>query len=217
MGRTIPEILAPHQRAAAGRRCLTDRIARFAVFHGSRRRAIVGLSAVSVGDFFVPALPTQTSVLALGLMQPQRAAWIALAFATAAALGAAVLALLLSVVGGYAQQFGAEQFGTDWARISERVKVAGLWAVFAASIFPTPPRLLTVVTLLAGTAVPAVVATVFVGKLIWFGLFLGLLIKAPAVLAKLPLLGRALLRFRTFQATVLAEARGGTSPSSSQP
>ena len=90
MGRTITEILTPHQRAAAGRRCLTARIARFAVFHGSRRRAIVGLSAASVGDFFVPALPTQTSVLALGLMQPQRAAWIALAFAIAAALGAAV-------------------------------------------------------------------------------------------------------------------------------
>lgn len=90
MGRTITEILTPHQRAAAGRRCLTARIARFAVFHGSQRRAIVGLSAASVGDFFVPALPTQTSVLALGLMQPQRAAWIALAFAIAAALGAAV-------------------------------------------------------------------------------------------------------------------------------
>ena len=95
--------------------------------------------------------------------------------------------------------------------------MAGLWAVFAASIFPTPSRLLTVVTLLAGTAVPAVVATVFAGKLIWFSLFLGLLIKAPAVLAKLPLLGRALIRFRTFQATVLAEARDGTSPASSQP
>ena len=64
--------------AASGRRSLMDRIARFAVIHGSRRRAIAGLSAVSVGDFFVPALPTQSSVLALGVMQPQRAAWIAL-------------------------------------------------------------------------------------------------------------------------------------------
>ncbi|MDP2817396.1 MAG: hypothetical protein Q8O29_03780 [Polaromonas sp.] len=188
-----------------------ERVARFAVLHGSRRRAIAALSAVSVGDFFVPALPTQTSVLALGLMQPQRAAWIALAFATAAALGAALLALLLSAVGGYAQQFGAEQFGADWTRITGRVQVLGLWAVFAASIFPTPPRLLTAATLLAGAAVPAVVAAVFAGKLIWFALFLGLLIKAPAVLARLPVLSGALLRFRAFQAAVLAGDRGDNS------
>ena len=121
-------------------------------------------------------------------------------------------ALLMSLVGDYAEQFGA-----DWTRIVERVKVAGLWAVFAASIFPTPPRLLTAATLLAGAAVPAVVAVVFAGKLIWFALFLGLLIKAPAVLARLPVLGNALLRFRRFQAAVLAEARGGTSPPSSAP
>lgn len=194
--------------AASGRRSLMDRIARFAVIHGSRRRAIAGLSAVSVGDFFVPALPTQSSVLALGLMQPQRAVWIALSFAAAAALGAAVMALLMSLVGDYAQQFGAQQFGADWTRIVERVKVAGLWAVFAASIFPTPPRLLTAATLLAGAAIPAVVAAVFAGKLIWFALFLGLLIKAPDVLARLPVLGNALLRFRKFQGGVLAEARG---------
>ena len=200
-------------QSAGGRRGLIDRIARFAVIHGSRRRAIAALSTVSVGDFFVPALPTQISVLALGLMQPQRALWIALAFATAAALSAALLALLLSAVGGYAQQFGAEQFGEDWTRITERVKVVGLWAVFAASIFPAPPRLLTAATLLAGAAVPAVVAAVFAGKLIWFALFLGLLIKAPAVLTRLPLLGAALQRFRSFQADVLAQARDGTSAS----
>ena len=197
--------------AASGRRSLMDRIARFAVIHGSRRRAIAALSAVSVGDFFVPALPTQSSVLALGLMQPRRAAWIALSFAAAAALGAAVLALLMSLVGGYAQQFGTD---SDWTRINEHVKLAGLWAVFAASIFPTPPRLLTAATLLAGAAMPAVVAAVFAGKLIWFALFLALLIKAPAVLSRLPLVGHALRRFHGYRAAVLAETRSGACVSS---
>ena len=203
------------QRSQHGQRGMVDRIARLAVIHGSRRRAIAALSAVSVGDFFVPALPTQSSVLALGLIQPQRAAWIALSFAAAAAAGAAVMALLLSLVADYAQQFGAPQLGAnaDWTRIVEHVKVAGLWAVFAASIFPTPPRLLTAATLLAGAAMPAVVAVVFAGKLIWFALFLALLIKAPALLARLPVLGNALRRFRSFQAGVLAETRGGTAPS----
>ena len=149
-----------------------QRIARFAVLQGSRRRAIAALSGVSVGDFFVPALPTQTSVIALGLMQPRRAIWIALAFAAAAALGAAMLALLLASVSGYAQQFGNAQFGDDWATLTERVRAYGVWAVLLASIFPTPPRLLTAAALLAGATAGAVIAAVFAGKLIWFAIFL---------------------------------------------
>lgn len=183
-----------------------QRIARFAVLQGSRRLVIAALSGVSVGDFFVPALPTQTSVIALGLMQPRRAIWIALAFAGAAALGAALLALLLTTVSGYAQQFGSAQFGNDWTLLTERVRAYGVWAVLLASIFPTPPRLLTAATLLAGAAAGSVIAAVFAGKLIWFAIFLLLLTRAPHLLARVPLLGSALRRFDDFRARVLAEA-----------
>lgn len=187
-----------------------QRLARFAVLQGSRRRALLALSGVSVGDFFVPALPTQSSVIALGLLQPQRAAWIALAFASAAACGAALLALLLLAVGGYAQQFGSAQFGEEWTLITARVRTYGVWAVLLASIFPTPPRLLTAAMLLSGAAVGPVVAAVFAGKLVWFGAFLLLLTRAPQRLARLPLLGRALERFARLRAEVLAQqaARG---------
>jgi hypothetical protein len=48
-----------------------------------------------------------------------------------------------------------------------------------------------------------VVLAVFTGKLIWFGLFLWLLLRAPAVLTRIPLLGSNLARFERFRAEVL--------------
>lgn len=184
---------------------IAERVARFAVRHGSRRRAIAVLSGASVGDFFIPALPTQTSVIALGLMQPQRAGWVALAFAAAAAAGAGVLALALALVGGYAQQFGEAQVGADWAAITARVRELGVWAVLLASVFPTPPRLLTAATLLAGASAGSVMAAVFAGKLLWFGGFLALLVWAPAVLERVPVIGTAVRRFVACRQRVLAE------------
>ncbi len=181
------------------------RLSRFAVLQGSRRRAIAVLGGASVGDFFVPALPTQTSVIALGLLQPQRAAWVALVFALAAAVGAGLLAVLLMGASAYAQQFGEARFGSEWTQVVQTVRDYGVWAVLLASIFPSPPRLLTAATLLSGAAAWAVLLAVFAGKLIWFGLFLLLLTRAPALLARVPLLGRAVPRFRAFQAEVLAQ------------
>lgn len=180
-----------------------QRIARYAVLKGAQRRALLALSGVSVGDFFVPALPTQTSVVALGLLQPKRALWIALAFATAAGVGAALLAALLSYASGYAQQFDTTEFGENWTLMAERARTYGVWAVLLASIFPTPPRLLTAATLLAGAGMLPVVLAVFTGKLIWFALFLWLLLHAPAVLARVPVLGSNLARFERFREEVL--------------
>ena len=189
-----------------------QRISRFTVLHGSKRSAIFVLALVSVGDFFIPALPTQTSVIALGLLQPKRAIWIALAFAFAAALGAGVLALLLTSVDSFAQQFAAEKLGSEWARITKFIQTYGAWAVLFSSIFPTPPRLLTAATLLSGVSPWVVIASVFMGKLIWFALFLTLLIKLPKVLGRIPVIGKAVNRFRSFQANFLTEqAKKGSS------
>lgn len=180
------------------------RLSRYAVLHGSRRRALVALAGASVGDFFIPALPTQTSVVALGMLQPQRAPWIAVSFATAAALGAAVLAALLTLVSGYAAQFDSGQLGQAWVAVADRARTYGVWAVLLASIFPTPPRLLTAAALLAGVSAAQVVAAVFAGKLVWFGVFLYLLISAPQRLDRVPVLGQTLKRFARFRDEVLA-------------
>lgn len=169
-----------------------ERIARFAVRHGRRKRTLAALSALSIGDFFIPALPTQTSVIALGLLQPQRALWIALAFAGAAAAGVGVMALLLSLVDAYAQSITQETLGEDWAGIARTIRDYGVWAVLLASVFPTPPRTLVLAALLAGALAPLVMLAVFCGKLVWFGGVLALLRYAPAKLRRVPVIGRQL-------------------------
>jgi hypothetical protein len=48
------------------------RIYHWTLTHGSHARSIWLLALASVGDFFIPALPTQSSVILLTLLQPQR-------------------------------------------------------------------------------------------------------------------------------------------------
>jgi uncharacterized membrane protein len=61
-----------------------------------------------------------------------------------------------------------------------------------------------------------VVLAVFTGKLIWFGLFLWLLLRAPAVLTRVPLLGSILARFERFRTEVL-QTEGQSDSDLSQP
>lgn len=183
-----------------------ERLARYAVLQGARRRTLGVLGAVSVGDFFVPALPTQTSVIALGLMQPARWVWIAGVFATASAVGVLLLAAVLALVTGYAQQFGPEEMGEAWITVMDQLREWGIWAVLLFSIFPTPPRLLTAATLLSGGGALAVSAAVFTGRMIWLLGFLLLLTRAPQWLVRVPVLGGVVRRFEAFRAQALAEA-----------
>lgn len=167
----------------------SSRLRRFVDRHGRDPRAIPLLGAVSAGDFFLPALPTQLSVLALGWLQPRRAPWIALTFAAAAATGAGVLALLIAHAAGFAHQFGAEALGPSWPELVAKVERYGVWAVLALSMLPTPPRLATAATLLAGVPPSAVVAAVFAGKLVWFGAVLASITRAPTLLVRVPIAG----------------------------
>jgi len=157
----------------------SDRAARFAVLQGARPRALGVLGGLSVGDFFLPALPTQTSVLALGLMQPHRIYWIVGVFSLATALGAALLALVLLNLGAHAHQWGLQQFGPDWTHTLQRVQEWGLWLVCLASISSSPARLTVAATLLSGVAAAYVVGVVLVGRSIYLTLFLLLITRAP--------------------------------------
>jgi membrane protein YqaA with SNARE-associated domain len=180
-----------------------DRLARYTVLQGSKPRTIVALGAVSVGDFFAPALPTQTSVIALGLMQPSRWLWIALIFAAASATGVLLLATLLSLFTEYAQQFDPERIGNDWNTVMTHLREWGLWAVLLFSMLPSPPRLLTAATLISGMGPWAVAAAVFTGRMVWLSGFLLLLTRAPQLFARVPFIGRGLQRFEAFQREVL--------------
>ena len=162
------------------------------VLHGRERYSIFGLSVVSVGDFFIPALPTQTSVIALGLLQPKRAVLIVTAFATAAVMGAGILMMLLLSVESYlssVQPEATSEIYDEWVWVQEVVREYGLWGLFAFSMFPTPPRLMVATTVLAGFSAPLILATVFIGKTIWFGLVVTMLRFAPGLLVRVPLIG----------------------------
>lgn len=191
-----------------------DRLARYGVLQGAKRRTLLALGAVSVGDFFVPALPTQTSVIALGLMQPRRWLSIAFVFAVASALGVLLLAAVLALASGYAERFDSTRLGADWSAALEQIREWGIWAVLVFSIFPTPPRLLTAATLLSGEGALSVAAAVFSGRMIWLSVFLLLLTRAPRLLARVPFLGRALQRFEAFRAQVLSETQSSASQAS---
>ena len=190
---------------ARRRLTLSERLGRFTIRHGARRRAIAVLGLASAADFFVPALPTQSSVVALGPMQPRRAALIALVFALAAVAGAGVLAGLLHFATPYAEQFSEARQGEHWRTVTCFIREHGALALLVASLLPTPPRLLTAAALLAGVPTASVLLAIFSGKLIWFGGFLALLVKAPAWLAEVPVVGDGLRRFRTYRDAVLAD------------
>ncbi len=181
------------------KRSLGRRIMDWLVLHGRRRYSIFALSGVSVGDFFVPALPTQTSVMALALLQPKRALLIVASFSLAAVVGAAILATLLLSVESYissVQPATTSEIYEEWLWIQEFIKNYGLWGLLAFSMLPTPPRLMIATTVLAGFAFPLILATVFLGKVIWFGTVVTLLRHAPDLLTKAPFIGKRIQSLR---------------------
>ncbi len=162
------------------------------VLHGRKRYSIFTLSAVSVGDFFIPALPTQTSVIALGLLQPRRGLLIITAFAVAAVIGTGILMAVLLSIESYlssVQPDAASELYDEWLWLQEVVREYGLWGLLAFSMLPTPPRLMVATTVLAGFSAPLILTTVFIGKIIWFGLVVTMLRFAPGVLMRIPVLG----------------------------
>ncbi|VAW89581.1 hypothetical protein MNBD_GAMMA17-817 [hydrothermal vent metagenome] len=174
------------------KRSIGRRIMDWIVLHGRQRYSIFVLSAVSVGDFFIPALPTQTSVIALGLLQPGRVVLIVTAFAMAAVVGAGILMAILLSIESYlssVQPDVASELYDEWLWVQEIVREYGLWGLLAFSMFPTPPRLMVATTVLAGFSAPLILTTVFIGKIIWFGLVVMMLRFAPGLFMRIPVLG----------------------------
>lgn len=169
---------ATRQRKRLG---LAGKVMRWVEQHGKQKRAIPLLASLAVGDFFVPALPTQSSVLALGVLQPKRAPFIALSFALAGAIGTAILALLTLVIAELPVSSGSDQ----WQSMQRWVQQYGIWVLLAASMLPTPPRTAVIVCLLSGVSSTAAVTTVFAGKLIWYTLVMTIVLLLRPNLAKL--------------------------------
>ncbi|KPH60757.1 hypothetical protein HJP15_11085 [Pseudoalteromonas sp. NEC-BIFX-2020_002] len=161
--------------------------------NGAKPNAIPTLAFVSVGDFFIPALPTQTSVILLAWLQPKKAALTALAFASAAAVGACILLFLVTVLDSYLQLIVPTQDSkmySRWVELQGYIKEYGFIALAAMSLLPTPPRLMVVLSFLSGLGVPTIISTVFIGKLVWFFSVVSVIKIAPNWLMKLPIIGK---------------------------
>jgi len=163
--------------------------------NGSKPKAVPMLAGLSIGDFFIPALPTQTSVMLLAWLQPQQRVFIALLFAMAAVIGSGILIGLSLLLESFIQaSIPSEQsdFYAKWLQLKAWINDYGLLALFAMSVFPTPPRSLVVLSILSGLSGLAIMITVFLGKLLWFSLVVFIVTGAPNWLMSLPWLGKKL-------------------------
>lgn len=86
-----------------GKQTLAKRVMDWITKNGRKPQAVYILASISIGDFFVPALPTQTSVMLLAWLQPRKAWVITLMFAFAAAVGASILGFLSILLDNYLQ------------------------------------------------------------------------------------------------------------------
>lgn len=142
---------------------------------------------------FVPALPTQTSVMLLAWLQPRKAWVITLMFAFAAAVGASILGFLSILLDNYLQSaIPTEQSShyQNWEKLKGYVSQYGLYALVSMSLLPTPPRTMVILSLLSGISGYWVVATIFLGKLMWFCGVVFTVTRSPKWLIKLTWIGR---------------------------
>ena len=172
---------------------VSKRVLNWIARHGKRPMAIPALSLLSVGDFFIPALPTQTSVMLLAWLQPKKAWLIAFLFALASAIGTSLLAALALMLDNYLVSFvpseGSKGY-EHWQWLTGLVQEYGLIALATLCLLPTPPRTLVVLSILSGLSISAVIAMVFMGKLVWFLAVVTCVYLAPKWLSKVPWIGQ---------------------------
>jgi hypothetical protein len=140
--------------------------------HGTQPRTIYFLSALSALDGFLPMLPAEAFVVALGILQPQRGKVIVVLFAVASGLSALVLALLLGMFSSSAEWLGLQFLGSQWDEASSIVRSWGPASMVFLSAFPDSPRTTIAVLALSGVAPEVIGLMVLLGKLI---LYTGLL------------------------------------------
>lgn len=178
---------------------LGRRIYQWTLTHGRQARSIWLLALASVGDFFIPALPTQSSVILLTLLQPQRALIIVLAFVLAAAGGVAILALLAQFLENFlAANLSAEPWSVAGFQLDilQQLLAWGSLILVLLSLLPTPPRLAVIMALSLGLPWYEVVLAVAAGKAIWFSVVVWLVRLAPVTLQQIPLFGRMVGKFK---------------------
>jgi hypothetical protein len=161
------------------------RVAETALFrHGTQPRTLFFLAAFSALDGFIPMLPAEAFVLALGILQPQRSKLIVLLFAVASGLSALLLALLLSTLSSSAVWLGLQLLGSQWEQALTTVRTWGPGSLMFLSAFPDSPRTTIAALALSGVGPLLIGLMVFVGKLILYAGLLGLVHYLPSRLGR---------------------------------
>jgi hypothetical protein len=152
--------------------------------HGTELRTLVFLALLSVFDGFVPMLPAEVFVLALGILQPQRGKLIVLVFAVASALSALLLALLLGTLSASAEWLGLQLMGAQWDQALTTVRAWGPATLVLLAAFPDTPRTSIAVLALSGVTPAAIGLMVFAGKLVLYASLLALMHYLPSRLGR---------------------------------
>lgn len=152
--------------------------------YGTQPRTIFILSALSVFDAFLPMLPVEAFVLALGILQPHRGKVIVLVFAMASGLSAVLLALVLGTLSSSAEWLGLQLLGAQWDQAMSIVRDWGPASMVLLAVFPDSPRTSIAALALSGVAPELIGLMVFLGKLILYGTLLGLMHYLPSRLGQ---------------------------------
>jgi hypothetical protein len=152
--------------------------------HGAQPRTIFFLAAFSALDGFVPMLPAEAFVVALGILQPKKAKVIVLVFAMASALSAWLLALVLGTLSASAERLGLQLMGAQWDQALAMVHTWGPASMVFLAAFPDSPRTSIAALALSGVAPLLIGLMVFLGKLILYAALLGLMHYLPTRLGR---------------------------------
>jgi membrane protein YqaA with SNARE-associated domain len=152
--------------------------------HGAQPRTIFFLAAFSAFDSFVPMLPAEAFVIALGILQPKKSKLIVLVFATASALSAWLLALVLGTLSSSAERLGLQLMGAQWDQALATVHTWGPASMVFLAAFPDSPRTSIAALALSGVAPLLICLMVFLGKLILYAGLLALMHDLPSRLGR---------------------------------
>lgn len=152
--------------------------------HGTKPLTLFFLVAFSTLDGFVPMLPAEAFVVALGILQPQRGKLIVLLFSVASGLSALMLALLLGTLSSSAEWLGIQLMDSQWDEASSTIRTWGPASLVFLSVFPDSPRTSIAALALSGVAPKVIGLMVFTGKLFLYAGLLGLIRYLPSRLVR---------------------------------
>ena len=152
--------------------------------HGAKPGTIFFLATVATFDSFVPMLPAEAFVVALGILQPKKGIRIVLLFAMASAQSALLLALVLGTQGASADSLGLQLMGAQWEQALVMMRAWGPAIMVFLAAFPDSPRTSIAALALSGVAPLLICLMVFLGKLILYAGLLGLMHYLPSRLGR---------------------------------